>query len=114
MTDYVRDHINCRIKEELASNEKIQSLDNLISRSNQTRQAVMKLLTENDPNIINASQRRIVAQKASALMADLKAQRKEFIDYQKQGFMPQFGYDRILEEYDSLIILLGVASSNSY
>ena len=113
MSDYVRDHINRRLKEELASNEKAQSLDKLISRSNQTRQAVMKLLTENDPNTINASQRRIVAQKASALMADLKAQRKDFIDYQTQGFVPQFGYDRIFEEYDSLIILLGVASSNS-
>ena len=37
MTDYVRDHINRRIKEELASNEKAHSLDKLISRSNQTR-----------------------------------------------------------------------------
>ena len=74
----------------------------------------MKLLTENDPNTINASQRKIVAQKASSLMADLNAQQKEFIDYQKQGFMPQFGHDRIFEEYDSLIMLLDVASSNSY
>lgn len=114
MTDYVRDHINRRIKEELASNEKVHSLDALISRSNQTRKAVMKLQTENNPNTINASQRRIVAQKATSLMADLKAQRKEFFDYQKQGILPQFGYDRIFEEYDSLIILLGVASSNSY